>query len=210
VERGPVAEILAALSYGERLAERRAADGAGLAPDARGRQHQADVAVREGRAADLLEARLAELGSVDMQQVFAPFFDAFFEHTRPSDWIELQTFHYVGDALVDDFAEALVPVLDPVSAEVVRRTISSRDEQEAFALDELTRTLERDPGVAEQVAEYSRRVIGEAMTQTARALSETAALRELLGGDEVEKRALLDLLDGHRRRLDRLGIEPVD
>jgi hypothetical protein len=206
----PVAQILAALSYGERLAERRAADGVGLAPDGRGRQHQADVAARERKAADLLEARLAELGSLDMQQAFAPFFDAFFEHTTPSDWIEQQAFHYVGDAMVADFAEALVPVLDPVSAEVVRTTISSRDEQEAFALDELTRILERDPRAADRVAEYSRRVIGEAMTQTARALSATTALRELLGGDEVEKRALLDLLEGHRRRLDRLGIEPVD
>jgi hypothetical protein len=205
-----VAQILAALSYGERLAERRAAEGAGLSPDARGRQHQGDVADRERNAAELLEARLGELGSLDMQETFAPYFDAFFKHTRPSDWIELQAFHYVGDAMVADFAEALIPVLDPVSAEVVRRTISSRDEQEAFALDELTRALERDPGVSDRVAEYARRVIGEAMTQTGRALGATTALRELLGDDEVEKRALLDLLDRHRRRLDRLGIEPVD
>jgi tRNA-(MS[2]IO[6]A)-hydroxylase (MiaE)-like len=206
----PAAELVAALSYGERLAERRAAEGAALAPDGRGRQHQVDVTAREGKAAELLEARLGELGSPDMQQVFAPFFDAFFEHTRPTDWVEQQAFHYVGDALVADFAEALVPVLDPVSAEVVRRTMSSRDEQEAFALDQLTMALERDPAARDRVAEYSRRVIGEAMTQTARALAATTALRELLGGDEVEKRALLDLLDHHRRRLDRLGIEPVD
>jgi hypothetical protein len=206
----PVAQILAALSYGERLAERRASEGAGLAPDGRGRQHQADVAARERKAAELLEARLAELGSLDMQRTFAPFFDAFFEGTRPEDWVEQQAFHYVGDAMVADFSEALIPVLDPVSAEVVRHTLSSRDEQEAFALDELTRALERNPAAADRVAEFSRRVIGEAMTQTARALTATTALRELLGGDEVEKRALLDLLDRHRRRLDRLGIEPVD
>jgi tRNA-(MS[2]IO[6]A)-hydroxylase (MiaE)-like len=206
----PVAELVAALSYGERLAERRAADGAALAPDGRGRQHQADVARREGRAADLLEARLRELGSPDMQEVFAPFFDSFFEHTRPTDWVEQQAFHYVGDALVADFAEALIPVLDPVSAEVVRQTMSGRDEQEAFALDQLTMAVEAEPAARDRVAEYSRRVIGEAMTQTARALSATTVLRELLGGDEVEKRALLDLLEGHRRRLDRLGIEPVE
>jgi hypothetical protein len=208
--RSPVADLLAALSYGERLAEQRAAEGAKLAPDARGRQHQKDVAARERKAGDLLEARLAELGSLDMQQTYAPFLDAFHEHTRPVDWIELQTFHYVGDALVDDFAEALVPALDPVSAEVVRRTISSRDEQEAVALHELTRALERDPTVADRVAVYARRVIGEAITQTRAALNRTTVLRELLGDDEGVKRALLELLDRHRRRLDRLGIEPVD
>jgi hypothetical protein len=205
-----VAELLAALSYGERLAERRASEGAALAADARGRQHQADVASREGQAADLLEARLGELGSLDMQRAFAPFFDAFFEHTRPDDWVELQAFHYVGDAMVADFAEVVMPVLDPVSAEVVRRTISNREEQEAFALDELTRALERDPGAADRVAIYARRVIGEALNQTRRAVTATTVLRQLLGGQELEKRLLLDLLDRHRRRLDRLGIEPVD
>lgn len=205
-----MAELLAALSYGERLAERRAADGVALAADGRGRQHQADVSARERQAADLLEARLGELGSLDMQQVFAPFFDAFFEHTRPADWVELQAFHYVGDAMVADFAEVLIPALDPVSAEVARRTLSSRDEQEAFALNELTRALEQDPGAADRVAVYARRVIGEALTQTRRALNETEAVRDLLGGEEGEKRLLLDLLDRHRRRLDRLGIEPVE
>jgi tRNA-(MS[2]IO[6]A)-hydroxylase MiaE-like protein len=206
----PVAEILAALSYGERLAARRAQEGSDLAPDARGRQHQAAVAAREGRAASLLEARLGELGSLDMERVFAPFFDAFFERTSPSDWEELQAFHYVGDAIVADFAEALIPVLDPVSAEVVRSTIAQREELEVFALDELTRSLDRDPAVADRIAIYARRVIGEALTQTRRALDATTALRDLLGGQELEKRVLLDLLDRHRRRLDRLGIEPVD
>jgi hypothetical protein len=212
VERSPapIAELVAALCYGERLAERRASEGAALAGDARGRQHQADVAARERKAADLLEARLGELGSLDMQRAFAPFFDAFFDRTRPADWVEQQAFHYVGDALVADFAEVLEPVLDPVSAEVIRRTISSREEQEAFALDELTRALEQDPGAADRVAVYARRVIGEAITQTRRALKETTLLSRLLGGEEGEKRLVLDLLDRHRRRLDRLGIEPVD
>ncbi|MGH2692016.1 MAG: hypothetical protein ACRDHM_05890, partial [Actinomycetota bacterium] len=57
---------------------------------------------------------------------------------------------------------------------------------------------------------YSRRVVGEALTQTRKALDETGALSELFGGPEGEKRVLLDILDRHRVRLDRLGIEPVD
>jgi hypothetical protein len=32
----------------------------------------------------------------------------------------------------------------------------------------------------------------------------------LLGGTEAGKRYILTLLDRHRQRLDRLGIEPVD
>jgi tRNA-(MS[2]IO[6]A)-hydroxylase (MiaE)-like len=101
-------------------------------------------------------------------------------------------------------------VLDRVSAEVVRRALSDRDEQESFALDEISRQIDGDPREAERLAVYTRRVIGEALTQTRRALDGTDALRNLLGGEEGEKRLLLDLLGRHRVRLDRMGVEPVD
>jgi hypothetical protein len=207
---GPVALILAALSYGERLARRRAEENVTMAPDFRTRRNQEHVAEREWENASLLEARLAEIGSMELERVFRPLLDPFFEHTQPADWLEAQTWHYVGDALVRDFADSLIPVLDRISAEVTRRALAERDEQESFALDEITRLVEEDPPAAERVAAYARRVIGEALTQTRRALNETGALRSLLGSDEVEKRFLLNLLQRHRERLDRLGIELVD
>jgi tRNA-(MS[2]IO[6]A)-hydroxylase (MiaE)-like len=205
-----VAEVLGALSYGERVAHRRAEDSVALAPDDRTRRGQQHVADRERENASLISARLRELGSADMEEPFRPFFEAFFQRTEPSDWLEAQAFHYVGDALVRDLADALLPVLDPVSAEVVRRALSDRDDQESFALDEITRSLSEDPGAADRLAHYSRRVIGEALTQTRRALDQTDALRSLLGGEEGEKHLLLELLQRHRVRLDRMGIEPVD
>ena len=52
--------------------------------------------------------------------------------------------------------------------------------------------------------------MGEAFTQTARALDQTEGLRTLLGGEEGGKRFILGLLDRHRVRIDRLGIEPVE
>ncbi len=202
--------MIAALCYGERVAGRRAAEAAALAPDARGRQHQEQVAARERHSADLLEFRLAEIGSPGLQDAFRPFFDAFFDRTEPQDWVEAVTFHYVGDAMVRDFAEVLVPTLDPISAELVRSALSDRDAQEAFALDELTRYMEEEPASRQRIAAYARRIIGEALTQTRRALDETDALSVLLGGAEEEKRMLLEVLERHRVRLDRLGIEPVD
>jgi hypothetical protein len=205
-----VAEVLGALSVGERLAHRRAQDAVALAPDDRTRRGQQHVADRERDNAALISARLRELGSEDMEEPFRPFFEAFFRRTEPSDWLEAQAFHYVGDALVRDLADALVPVLDPVSAEVFRRALSERDDQESFALDEITRGLSDDPAARDRLAHYSRRVIGEALTQTRRALDQTDALRNLLGGEEGEKRLLLELLGHHRERLDRMGIEPVD
>ncbi|HYH27737.1 MAG TPA: ferritin-like fold-containing protein [Actinomycetota bacterium] len=205
-----VAEILAALSYGERLAERRARENVRLAPDDLRRKRQESVADRERENSEVLSARLDELGGSELEERFAPFFDSFFERTEPGDWLEAQAWHYIGDALVRDFADILQPALDTVTSAVVREALGERDEQEIFALDEVTKLSSDDPRANERVAAYARRVIGEALTQTRRALDATQALEHLLGTGEGEKRALLDLLQRHRERMDRLGIEEVD
>jgi hypothetical protein len=207
----PVAEILAALAYGERRAAERARSNIDLAPDGRTRSAQEGVAKREQRNFELIEARLRELADPELEERFRPFFDKFFERTEPADWAEAMTWHYVGDAWVSDFADVLTPLLDPVSAEVIRRVLGDREGQESFALDELGRVMDGDPDSREAIASYARRIVGEALTQTRRALQETRVLSGLLGGfEEMEKRMVLDILEGHRIRLDRLGIEPVD
>jgi hypothetical protein len=158
----------------------------------------------------LVDARVRELDGDAYIELVKPFFDTFFQQTEPVDWVEAQTFHYVGDALVSDFADELVPLVDRVSGEVIRRALRDRESQESFALDELERVLRDDPRSAERIADYSRRIVGEALTQTSRALEATQGLRTLLGGSGAGKRFILTLLDSHRQRLDRLGIEPVD
>jgi hypothetical protein len=205
-----LAEVLAALSYGERLGARRAADSVALAPDQHSREEQHHIAELERRNWQLMEARVHELGGEAFIERVKPFFDAFFAHTEPEDWIQAQTFHYVGDALVSDFADVLAPLVDPVSREVVRRALGDRQDMETFALDELTRALASDRAIGGGIADYARRVIGEALTQTGRALEATEGLRTLLGGSEAGKRFVLSLLDRHRQRMDRLGIEPVE
>jgi hypothetical protein len=205
-----VAEVLAAVAYGERCGARRAQETVALAPDGRARQEQRHVADQERRNHELMEARLRELQGDGLSELFRPYFDAFFAHTEPADWLEAQAFHYVGDAMVSDFADVLVPLLDPVSAEVVRRALGDREGLETFALDELTRAMREDPVAAERIRKYTQRIVGEAVTQTARALDATEGLRSLLGGEEAGKRFVLGMLDRHRQRLDRLGIEPVE
>jgi hypothetical protein len=207
---GPVAEVLAAVAYGERCGARRAQETVALAPDGRAREEQQHVADQERRNHELMEARLKELQGDRLSDLFRPYFDAFFAHTEPADWLEAQAFHYVGDAMVSDFADVLVPLLDPVSAEVVRRALGDREGLETFALDELTRAMREDPVAAERIRKYTQRIVGEAVTQTARALDATEGLRSLLGGEEAGKRFVLGMLDRHRQRLDRLGIEPVE
>lgn len=205
-----VGEVLAALTYGQRLARRRSAEAVALAPDPIARGAQGHAAEREAESLALLEARLEELGSADLEERFHPFFDAFFDRTVPEDWGEAQAFHYVGDALVTEFAEALMASMDLVSAEVVRRALCERDEHAAFALDQIKAVLDDDPAAADRVAAYIRRVAGEALTQTRRALDSSQTLQEVVGDEEEQKRLILDMLGKHRRRLDRLGLDPIE
>jgi hypothetical protein len=204
------AEILAALAYGEQLGAERARRSVELAPDPESRGQQRHIADLEQRNWELVDARVRELNGEAYIDLVKPFFDAFFRQTEPIDWVEAQTFHYVGDALVSDFADELVPLVDRVSGEVIRRALRDREDQETFALDELARVLRQDPRSAERIADYARRIVGEALTQTSRALEATEGLRSLLGGSQAGKRFILTLLDSHRQRLDRLGIEPVE
>jgi hypothetical protein len=207
----PVAEILAALAYGERLASERARSNVALAPDGRSRSAQTGIADREARNYALIEARLTELADPELEERFRPFFDEFFARTPPADWLEAQTWHYVGDAMVSDFADALKPLLDPVSAEVIARALGDREGQESFALDELNRMMDGDPALRSRVADYAKRIAGEALTHTRRALQETRVLSALMGGEsELEKRMVLDVLENHRARLDRLKIESIE
>ena len=205
-----VAEVLAALAYGELCGARRAAQSVRLAPDGRSRTEQQGTADRERQNWELVEARVHEMGGEELIERVRPFFDAFFARTEPKNWVDAQTFHYVGDALVSDFADVLIPLVDRVSGEVIRRALGDREHQETFALDELTRALRDEPARAEEIRNFARLIVGEALTQTARALEATEGLRTLLGGDESGKRFVLSLLDRHRQRLDRLGIEPVE
>jgi hypothetical protein len=205
-----VAEVLAALAYGERLGSERTQGSVALAPDARAREQQQHIADLERQNWELVEARVHELGGEQLMELVRPYFDLFFAHTEPSDWLEAQTFHYVGDALVSDFADVLIPLVDRVSGLIIRRALGDREDQETFALDELTRILSEDPTQGERVRDFARRIVGEALTQTSRALDATEGLRSLLGGTDAGKRFVLSLLDRHRQRLDRLGIEPVE
>lgn len=205
-----IAEVLAALAYGEALGARRAREAVALAPDPRAGAEQSHVADREQQNCDLIRARLEEVGEDALIDLFRPNFDLFFAHTEPTDWLEAQAFHYVGDAIVADFAEVLVPVVDRVTGELIRLALGDRDHQEQFALDELTRILREDPSAGVRITTYARRVIGEAITQTGRALEATRGIRALLGGEENQKQVVLSLLERHRQRLDRLGIESID
>ena len=115
-----VTEVLAAIAYGEERGAMRSEQTIALAPDGRARAEQQHVAAQERRNYELILARLQELGDAGLTELFHPFFDAFFAHTEPQDWVEAQAFHYVGDAMVSDFADILIPLLDHLGSSCLR------------------------------------------------------------------------------------------
>ena len=58
---------------------------------------------------------------------YSPFFDAFFEATGPADWVEAQAFHYVGDALVAELAQAYARLGSRVTL-LARNTVLFRED----------------------------------------------------------------------------------
>ena len=68
-----VAEVLAALAYGERCGAQRARDTIELAPDGRSRTEQQHVAARERKNWELIEARLREMGEQGLTELFRRF-----------------------------------------------------------------------------------------------------------------------------------------
>src|SRR5256885_13092286 len=88
-----VAEVLAAIAYGERLGAKRAQDAVRLAPDARSASLQQHIADRDRQNSDLVAARLGEVRREAMIDRYQTYFDAFFEHTQPRDWSAAHTFH---------------------------------------------------------------------------------------------------------------------
>src|SRR5919198_1006297 len=83
-----VAEVLAALAYGEKRGATRAKESVTLAPDARSRTEQQHVADLERQNWELIEARAQELQGEQYIVLFATYLDAFFDRTEPADWIE--------------------------------------------------------------------------------------------------------------------------
>src|SRR5207244_7056746 len=56
-----------------------------LAPDGRSRTEQQHVASRERKNFELIDARFRELGDDSLIELFQPYFDAFFTHTRSEE-----------------------------------------------------------------------------------------------------------------------------
>jgi tRNA-(MS[2]IO[6]A)-hydroxylase MiaE-like protein len=207
-----VARIVGALAYALLRVFQLSAQAAGTAPNLALRERQAAFAVEEFERYRVLRRRLGALtpdpeGS--MRQ-FRVALDAFFDAAPTSAWLDAQVFQYIGDAISTDFADLIAPHLDEKTAAAVREGLSGRAAHEAFALEQILVVLGQDPEAEGRVTAVTGAIVGNALGGLREAIIASDALAVVLGGEEVVKDTVLELLGRHRERLERLGLDRVD
>lgn len=203
-----VVDLLGMLAYGELVAFDRMAADARLAPDLRRRAVLSEMAGREITNYCRLADRLSELG-VDPEDAMRPYVQAVSEYhtqTEPADWLEGLAKAYVGDGIADDFTREVAGVLTGPDRDLILDVL--HDSRHAdFAADELRAAIAADPKVANRLSMWSRRLVGEGISQALRVAAERPSLAELLAGGGTDFQAVLKrLTTAHTARMGAVGL----
>jgi hypothetical protein len=207
-----LAQVLGALAYAQLRVFQLSAAGTAAAPTFALAEAQADFAVEELERYRSLRRRIDRI-TPDTEGVLSRYrapLDAFFDEAPVADWLSLQVFQFLGDAIAADFAGLLAGRIDPDSAASVREALGSRSAHDAFALEHVRRALANDASARERTVKVAGTIVGRALNALREAMLESDALAIVLGGPDDVKALVMELLANHRERLDRLGLEPVD
>lgn len=211
-EREALAQVLGALAYAQLRVFQMSAGGTASAPTFALAEAQADFAVDELERYRALRRRIDRLTPHAESALarFRPQIDAFFDEAPAGDWLSLQVFQFLGDAIAIDFAGLIAARMDAESAVSVREALGSRSAHEAFAFEHVRRALADDPSAKDRAVKVAGSIVGRALGALRDAMLESDALAVVLGGEDEVKILVMELLTNHRERLDRLGLEPVD
>ena len=196
-----VNELFALLAYGEVAAFYRLTEEARMAPDLRGRISMASMAAAEMGHYELLHDTLESRG-VDVVPAiskYASALDGYHRLTTPSTWLEALVKAYVGDALAADFYLQIADGLPDEVADVVRATMAETGHSQ-FVVAEVRAAVTKSGRQRSRLALWSRRLLGEAITQAQYVLAEHDELVDLV----VSRTAGLTQLAGFFDRLQRL------
>ncbi|PWJ24328.1 tRNA-(MS[2]IO[6]A)-hydroxylase MiaE-like protein [Branchiibius hedensis] len=211
-----VTSLLGVLAYGELMAFFDVARVAEMAPTVPSQQALGALAAREYSVFEQLSARLRELGA-DPAEAMQPFhepFDNWHARITPADWHEGLMKIYAGSAIATDFYRELTDVLDPATADMIRRALPD-DEQAAIARTALLEAIAQDERLAGRLALLGRRMMGEALSQAQLVALINDDLLDLImdrgtgqGFDLVGFQQLLTRLgEKHTRRMAALGLD---
>lgn len=216
VYREAVADLLAAVGYGEISAFERLAEDAKLAPTLEDKLDMASYASQQIAKVGPIRARLVELGADPFaaMESFREGFDEFHAHTAPSDWWEGLVKAYVGDGIAGDFYREIAAYLDPATRDLVLTSLEDTGHAE-FVVDRVRAGIAADPRLGGRLALWGRRLMGEALTQAQRVAAERDALAGLLAGGvdmpgldlAAIGRMFTRLTERHVERMTGLGLE---
>jgi hypothetical protein len=206
-----VNEFFALLAYGEVAAFYRLTDEARMAPDLRGRISMASIAAAEMRHYELLHNTLERRG-VDVVRAMSKYVSALENYhrlTMPSTWLEALVKTYVGDALAADLYLEIAGGLPDEVADVVREALSETGHSQ-FVVAEVRAAVTASGKQRSRLALWSRRLLGEAITQAQFLLADHDELVDLVvfgAGGLSQLGAFFDRLQQtHDRRMRELGL----
>nr|WP_221219819.1 ferritin-like fold-containing protein [Prauserella isguenensis] len=206
-----VVDLLGVLAYGELSAFDRLAEDARSAPTLAGRAALAAMAGAEIGHYEMLANHLHAHGASveEAMQPFRKHVDAFQESTAPRTWLESLVKAYVVDNLAADLYRELSTVLDD---EVRRLVLTVLDDtgHSAFAEREVAAAIEADSTQRDRLSLWSRRLLGEALTQAQYIVAERDGLAELIVAGSVDLSGIAALFrklqQGHAKRMQVLGL----
>ena len=209
-EHPGINELFALLAYGELAAFYRLTDEARMSPDLRGRINMARMAAAEMGHFAMLQETLQARG-VDVLPAmtrYAPALEQYHRLTMPSTWLEALVKTYVSDALAADLYLAIADSLPAEIADVVRAVLAETGHSQ-FVVAEVRSAVTASGRQRSRLALWSRRLLGEAITQAQYVLADHDELVDLVlaGGGLGQITDFFDQLQKtHDERMRELGL----
>lgn len=206
-----VNQLFALLAYGEVAAFYRLTDEARMAPNLRGRINMASMAAAEMGHYELLRDALQRRGVdvVPAMSGYAGALENYHRLTTPSTWMEALVKTYVGDALAADFYLEIADALPDEVAEVVRGVLSETGHSQ-FVVAEVRAAVTASAQQRARLTLWSRRLLGEAITQAQHVLAEHDELVDLVVSGTEGLTQLAEFFDRlqrtHSDRMRELGL----
>ncbi|EID13374.1 ferritin-like fold-containing protein [Mycolicibacterium phlei] len=206
-----VNELFALLAYGEVAAFYRLTEEARMAPNLRGRINMAAMAAAEMQHYEVLRDALERRGVdvVPAMTKYAPVLENYHRLTTPSTWLEALVKTYIGDALAADFYLEIAGALPDEVADVVRLVLSETGHSQ-FVVAEVQAAVSASDKQRHRLALWSRRLLGEAITQAQYVLADHDELVDLVlasGEGLTQMTEFFDRLQRtHAARMHELGL----
>ncbi len=206
-----VNKLFALLAYGEVAAFYRLTDEAKMSPSLRGRIAMASMAAAEMGHYELLRDALSARG-IDVEQAMTGYVSALENYhrlTTPSTWLEALVKTYIGDALAADFYSEIADVLPDEVAGVVRGVLADTGHSQ-FVVAEVRAAVTASQKQRHRLALWSRRLLGEAITQAQFVLADRDELVDLVVSGSGGLGQLTEFFDRlqhtHSARMQELGL----